>query len=411
MSFETDIKKLIGFPEGNRLKYEALLPSTNDLGIMISGFANTDGGVLILGVLNKNKKLVITGLSADFNVDLVLTNAIIKLAPKPKVEYGFIDHDSKKLFALKIDKSELEIAYDNVCYIIRGKKVLKMNKGIVDDNLPSKAVMTTEERLDKILAYLTAHPQLININVNTIKGPILGNQVSLFEAEQLLNNLKNSGNVKVYADRYIGYSIEAESFLKSGGYSRSGRIPSDTSASIRKCIFISYNWNHKDTANKLYNFLIGCGFSVKMDDHNLSYKDHISTFMESIRESDFAILIISDEYLRSENCMAEVLHILKDRDCIKKILPIRHKNVAFFKTSDRLAYVTYWMDKIKATEALLKDIDATSTIEELKKLKTIKNISQEINGFLATLSDMITSTIEDQDSNSYRDIMSYIQRH
>ncbi|QJB29897.1 TIR domain-containing protein [Chitinophaga oryzae] len=408
MSLEEEVKKIIGFPEGNKLRYEALLPSTNEMGGIISGFANTEGGILVLGILSKNRKITVTGLSTDFNVELVLNNAMNKVVPKPLFDSGYIDHKGKKLFVLKVDKAATEIAYDQIVYTMKGKDILKKNKDLNNDLRLNKASMKMEEKLDRILAYLSTYPQLINVNKNTIKVTILDDTVTLFEAEELLDKLKMSGFVKVYADRYIGYSLEADSFLSSGGYSGKKQF---TYTTMKKSIFISYNWAHKTTVQKLFSFLTDSGFSVKMDDHSLSYKDHISSFMESIRDSNFAVLIISDEYLRSANCMTEVLHILKDRDCQKKILPIRHENAKFFKTSDRLAYVSYWNSQVKDIEEQLKSIEATSAIDEIKKLKIAKNISQEINSFLSTLSDMITNTIEEQEEVSYKGIIDYIKSH
>jgi hypothetical protein len=331
MILEEDIKKLIGLPESNRLRYEAVLPSTNEVGRLIAGFANTAGGTLILGILNKNKKITVTGLSKDFQVNLVLQNAIKKLTPIPSIEYRFIDYGGKHLFALKVDKSDEMVAYDQVNYGVKRKEIYAIT-----------ATLRNNSPMDKLDDITRLH-----------------------------------SSAKPY----------------------------------QKSIFISYNWTHKETATKLYDYLINAGYSVKIDNHVMRYKDQISSFMASIRESDFAILIISDEYLKSANCMTEVLHILKEKDCIKKILPIRHANVKFFKTHDRLAYVTYWTKQVEETEELLKGIDATLAIEELKKLKTIKVISQEINDFLSTLSDMITNTIEEQERDSYREIINYIQTH
>lgn len=44
--------------------------------------------------------------------------------------------------------------------------------------------------------------------------------------------------------------------------------------------------------------------------------------MKKIREHDFAILLISHEYLISPNCMYEFLQVLKEKDFEKKILPV-----------------------------------------------------------------------------------------
>ena len=131
--------------------------------------------------------------------------------------------------------------------------------------------------------------------------------------------------------------------------------------------------------------------------------------MESIRSSDFAVLIISDEYLKSENCMIEVLHVLKERNSHDKILPIRHEDVKIFKPSDRIKYVEFWRLLVEEREIMLNGIDPTIAIEEFKKLRNAKLIHQGIGDFLSEIADMITNTIEEQEKTSYKNIINYIE--
>ncbi|MCF0055344.1 TIR domain-containing protein [Dyadobacter sp. CY356] len=408
MPFEDDIKKQIGLPESSRLKYEPLLPSSSEIGRIICAFSNTDGGILLLGVLSKNNKISVTGLSADFQVNVVLYNAISKLSPPPLFEQGVILHQGKQLFAIKVLKSNQVISYNKRQYGIKSKRIYELNPVKEIDQNTCKLPIANEVHLDEILKYLIDNPGLINVNKHTVREIILNNQVSVSEAEQLITELRNSDYVKSYGARYIGISIDTKQFINNGGFSN--LVIKRSPHSIRKNIFISYNWNHKVTANRLYEFLDTNGYSPSMDDHNLGYKDRISTFMESIRASDFAILIISDEYLKSENCMTEVLHVLNDRDSSKKILPIRHKDVKIFKPADRIRYVEFWRSQIEEREGMLTGIDPTSAIEEFKKLKIAKRIHQDIGDFLSDISDMITNTIEEQEKNSYLNIITYIQR-
>jgi len=328
MPFEEEITKHIGLPESNRLKYEALLPSSNEIGRTISAFCNTEGGILILGILNHYNKITVKGLSDDFQVNVVLKNALAKLSSDALVQHGFIFKDGKKLFAIKAEKSIKLISYNKIEYEIKAKRIQRLNSSNIDTQNRSTQVNT------------------ISNNENSQKG---------------------------------------------------------------KNIFISYNWAHKTAAKNLYEFLKEVGFSPSMDDHSLIYKSKISSFMESIREADFAVLIISDEYLKSENCMTEIMHVLKDRNSAEKILPIRHEYVKIFKPADRIKYVNYWKLQVEEREHLLIGVDVTSAIEEIKKLKIAKSIYQDIGDFLSDIADMISTTIEEQEKTNYKSIMEYIE--
>ncbi|MCQ6960107.1 TIR domain-containing protein [Mucilaginibacter aquariorum] len=334
MLFEEYVTNQIGLPESDRLKYEALLPSSSELGRLICAFSNTNGGIIMLGMLSKNNKISVKGLSADFQVNVVLANAISKLSPAPSVQSGFVTYQEKQLFVIKVEKSDQTIAYNQTAYGIKSKKIYKLSQALGSD---------------------------------TNAGIILTN------------------------GKYTG--LKNNHILQASG----------------KSIFISYQWHHKVAANNLYAFLKANGYVPAMDDHQLTYKDSISTFMESIRASDFAVLIISDEYLKSENCMIEVLHVLKDRNSKNKILPIRHEDVKIFKTADRIKYVEFWKTQVKEREKMLDGIDPTNAIEELKKLRIAKQIHQDISDFLSGIADMITNTIEEQEKTAYQNIINFIE--
>lgn len=87
-------------------------------------------------------------------------------------------------------------------------------------------------------------------------------------------------------------------------------------------VFISHNWAEKDVAEKIYSHLTQVGIKVRMDNHELKYKDSLKDFMETIRDCDFAILLISEKYLQSRNCLYEVLHLSKEKKFHEKALPI-----------------------------------------------------------------------------------------
>lgn len=407
MVFEEQVKRQIGFPESNRLKYEALLPSNSEIARIICAFANTEGGILVFGILSKYNKITVKGLSDDFRVEAVVNNALSKLNLLPKIDMGFIIHDGEKLFAIQVDKCNQLVTFNHEQYVMVSKKI---TKAPVPNILTNKieVPMSNDIKLDKILIYLIEHPKLINVNKHTVQKIILNDGTSLSESRQLVEKLKLTIYVRSYGQNYIGFSIDAKDFIANGGFSGMKWIGSDQS--VTKRIFLSYNWNLKEAAQKLYDFLKLKGYAVFMDDHNLIYKDKISTFMESIRSSDFSILLISDEYLKSENCMTEVLHLLKDRDFQKKLLPVRDKNLKIFSTVERIKYIEYWKMQVQEREALLATMDLTSAIEELKKLKTAKHIHQNIGDFLAEIADMITYKIEDEEGVLYNNILSYIVR-
>lgn len=154
-------------------------------------------------------------------------------------------------------------------------------------------------------------------------------------------------------------------------------------------IFISYSWANKKIADKIYYDLTFVGFVVIKDDHTLKYADKISDFMKKIRKSDFAIVLICDNYLKSINCMTEVMQLDKDDNIWDKLLPVICKDSNIKDPLDRINYVNYWQEKSSAIESALKAIDPINATSLYQELKSYKEITQNIDTFLLNLKDKL----------------------
>lgn len=173
-------------------------------------------------------------------------------------------------------------------------------------------------------------------------------------------------------------------------------------------IFISYSWNNKDIADKIFSDLSLIGLSILKDRHNINYTDSISDFMTQIRDSKYAILIISDSYLKSTNCMLEVLQLLKDDKIIwDKILPIV-VDAEYFNIIDRMNYIRFWQEREKDIAETIKDIDPINVLSTLEELKNIKNISQNIDYFLTNLKDCLALSPTEFFRDNYKTLLDHI---
>lgn len=119
MSLKDEIFDLIKQPANESVEFKAVLPPSRVLAKIISSFANTEGGYLILGILNKKN---ITGLSGDFFATETVHKAIDLLTPRPIVNYEYVDVDSKRLFVIKTEKSDNKILFENNIYVRVGEQ-------------------------------------------------------------------------------------------------------------------------------------------------------------------------------------------------------------------------------------------------------------------------------------------------
>lgn len=127
MDLSQEIIPLIGRPEGEKLEYKAVLPPARSIAQMISAFANSQGGVIILGVSDSQGQISVNGLSEDFNANSVTHKAIDLLAPKPIVNYQYVVYNSKKLYVIKVEKSDQPILTEGKKYVRQEKRIIQIN--------------------------------------------------------------------------------------------------------------------------------------------------------------------------------------------------------------------------------------------------------------------------------------------
>ena len=144
--------KVLGQQEGVSLEYKAILPPSRMIAQLISSFANTDGGYIVLGVSENSKGIEFQGISDEFHATPITHKAIDLLTPRPDVDYKYITHQDKKLFAIWVSKSKQPI-------LIEGKKYIRLGSKTTIDSPPEKAIkIISYQRLELI------KKQLINYN-------------------------------------------------------------------------------------------------------------------------------------------------------------------------------------------------------------------------------------------------------
>lgn len=127
MDITQEVISIIGQPESEQLEYKAVLPPSRSLGQMISSFANNKGGFIILGIAETPSGIEVNGLSEDFYANSVIHKAIDLLSPKPNVDYQYVTHQNKRLYAIKIRPSNETVTIEGKIYIRQGDKTILKN--------------------------------------------------------------------------------------------------------------------------------------------------------------------------------------------------------------------------------------------------------------------------------------------
>jgi len=205
--------------------------------------------------------------------------------------------------------------------------------------------------------------------------------------------------------------------------------------SSEKRIFISYSWANKDIADLVDEDFQNLGYTLTRDERDIKYKDSIKEFMQQIGKHDFVIMLISDSYLKSENCMYEVMEVMRDREYKQKILMIilKEDDKRFYKnyekrmdeepefreltigadiysTSGRIGYMEYWEKReAEMVEQISRIQTDINKIQPLNELKRIKNISYNIGDFLDGLKDWKAVSLQSLKETDYSEIINCIK--
>jgi len=126
-------------------------------------------------------------------------------------------------------------------------------------------------------------------------------------------------------------------------------------------IYISYAWTDEseDILKTLCTALEEKKIRYFVDKKNVEYRGNIRKFEERLGNGGYIILIVSDKFLKSKDCMYEVLQIMEKSESIsQRIYPIVLSDAKIYDPEQRIDYIKYWEDKIDSLNAKLKTIGA-----------------------------------------------------
>lgn len=205
----------------------------------------------------------------------------------------------------------------------------------------------------------------------------------------MANNIKNNLNHVTIGGAYIGGDSVVNNYNTQEVSNKLDEGRND------KTVFLSYNWKDGDIANRIDTHLSGLpGITVKRDIRDIGPWKSIREFMSGIRQQDYAVLIISDSYLKSKNCMFEVLEMMKEQQYKDRIFPAVVEQ-GIYDPLVRSAYIRYWQQESEKLEAAIQGIGIANAVELASDLKHYMAIAASMGEFLDWVSDINNPDIKD----------------
>lgn len=195
----------------------------------------------------------------------------------------------------------------------------------------------------------------------------------------------------------------------------------------KKTVFLSYCQKDSDIADIIDSRLgekLGSNAKISRDIRDVLYHESFGKFMRTIQDHDYVILLISDHYLKSRNCMFEVTEAIKDtrydkkiifivlRDDDKKLLesPCEDKIEADIYSSDGQAqYILYWQNKEAELQAQIDEIgDTTYSLNLIKEKKIVRKILIDLPDFFEFVRDYNGPPLSNHLAEDFKSILSFM---
>jgi hypothetical protein len=183
-------------------------------------------------------------------------------------------------------------------------------------------------------------------------------------------------------------------------------------ADYEQAVFISYAWGaeREEVVDQIDKSLQERGIKIIRDKRELGYKGSISQFMERIGQGNCVVVVISDKYLRSPNCMFELVEIAEGKQFHDRIFPIVLADADIYDPVKRLGYVKHWEAKRAELAAAMKDVDPANLQGIRDDMDLYDRIRDKVSGLTSILKDMNTLTTDMHRDSDFNELYTAIEK-
>jgi hypothetical protein len=188
--------------------------------------------------------------------------------------------------------------------------------------------------------------------------------------------------------------------------------PTEGPSSKSRSVHISYAWGdeREEMVDQIDLSLQRRGLRIIRDKRDLEYKGSIREFMERIGRGDCVIVVISDKYLRSPNCMFELVEISENKQFQDRIFPIVWVDANIYNPLKRIGYIKYWEEKRAELAQAIKTLDPANLQGIREEIDLYDRIRNKISGLTSILKDMNALTPEMHRDSDFSQLYNAIER-
>jgi hypothetical protein len=183
-------------------------------------------------------------------------------------------------------------------------------------------------------------------------------------------------------------------------------------SSSAKEVFISYAWRgeSEEIANKIDAAFEPLNITLIRDKRDLGFKGRIKAFMEQIGQGKAVIVVISDRYLKSENCMFELVEIAKNGNFYDRIFPIILEDAEIYKPAKRIRYIQHWENEITELDEAMKSVGSAKLQGFRESIDLYTDIRNTIADLTETLKNMNALTPAMHTNSGFEELIDAVKR-
>lgn len=149
-------------------------------------------------------------------------------------------------------------------------------------------------------------------------------------------------------------------------------------------LFLSYNWKDGNVYADELESQLSSHFDVRRDKTQLIANDDIYDFMADIANCENVIIILTEEYVKSLNCMLEMSFLVMQPDWKMKAMVLVIDD-SLYSTSRKMEIISYWRLQQAKLNSQLDTLDDGKTILEEEK-EYVDSICNQVEQFLKGIS-------------------------
>jgi WD40 repeat protein len=243
-------------------------------------------------------------------------------------------------------------------------------------------------------------------SVDSLLTRLDGSMRRMVFAAQLLISARDADTVKMDLKAASDAVANVVSQARSGPQSNSTDVKDGVEKGLphvgvlleieRRPVYVSYAWGQEsDSLVDKFEKQLPASFELRYDKRSLRPGDWISTFMAEIERAEDVVIILNQKYLRSMNCMRELLGLFRashgeKSEFLNKIVPVTLGDLRCANAAERLEHVDFWTQQREELERKLAAVAVASVGDaDRAELRCMIDTHNNISDMLAWLADMV----------------------